>query len=150
MPNKVLFDAISDNILFCGYANTALETWERIKTECDVVILPYSFDLQFKKLYETHFPSKLCEYLSLGMPVIIAGPSYATGVIWGLKNPKSVITTTDKSLQHLQQQIQQLTQSIDFRNEYSSNTRLLLKEFSTQNIKSKFYSLLQSHYIKKT
>jgi glycosyltransferase involved in cell wall biosynthesis len=67
--------------------------WTAVKQECDVVLLPYScHPISHQELYRTHFPSKLPEYLALGMPVIITGPEYATGVIWGLNNPTSAIT----------------------------------------------------------
>jgi glycosyltransferase involved in cell wall biosynthesis len=66
--------------------------WERVKAECDAVILPYCRPQDgHQQLYRTHFPSKLPEYLALGMPVIVTGPSYATGVQWAAKNPDACI-----------------------------------------------------------
>lgn len=73
----------SSSIEFAGYAKTPEETWSRVVEECDVVILPYSEEEKFEKLYRTHFPSKLPEYIKLHMPVIINGPSYANGMIYG-------------------------------------------------------------------
>ena len=53
----------------CGYAPAEI-TWARVKSECDAVILPYSWSKDnYEMLYKTHFPSKLPEYLALGMPV---------------------------------------------------------------------------------
>jgi glycosyltransferase involved in cell wall biosynthesis len=78
-----------------GYAASAEETWARIQRECDIVILPYSWtEPAMQALYRTHFPSKLPEYLALGMPVLIIGPDYATGVRWGLMNPNAAETVT--------------------------------------------------------
>ena len=74
--------------------------WERVKEECDAVILPYCGpEHGHENLYRTHFPSKLPEYLALGMPVIITGPNYATGMQWGVTHPDAavVVPATDPS-----------------------------------------------------
>ena len=70
----------TDVVEICGY-RPALEAWEAIKVTCDAVILPYSNPAgKYELLYRTHFPSKLTEYLTLGMPVIVSGPVFATGM----------------------------------------------------------------------
>lgn len=88
--------AAPDAITYCGYAPPE-ETWLKVKQECDAVILPYcwSSDSHQQDLYKTHFPSKLPEYLALGMPVLIIGPEYATGVKWGLQNPEAALVVTE-------------------------------------------------------
>jgi glycosyltransferase involved in cell wall biosynthesis len=79
---------------FRGFA-PGLEAWRIIQTECDAVILPYSTSAgMLETLYRHHFPSKLPEYLALGMPVIVTGPDYATGVKWGLAHPEAAATAT--------------------------------------------------------
>ena len=70
---------------YAGFCLQPEETWAQIKATCDAVILPYSWDDWHRVLYSTHFPSKLPEYLALGMPVVISGPAYAAGVAWGLR-----------------------------------------------------------------
>ena len=80
-----------------GYAPLAEQTWARVKEECDAVILPYTWGPGHRALYETHFPSKLSEYLSLGMPVLIVGPPWATGVRWGLRHPGGCMVVTEDS-----------------------------------------------------
>lgn len=65
-----------------GYmeSNRALQL---LQERCDGLLLPYLDPPNgYKRLYSTHFPSKLCDYLQLGMPVIVVGPSLATGVQW--------------------------------------------------------------------
>jgi glycosyltransferase involved in cell wall biosynthesis len=72
----------SDVVEICGY-RPALEAWREIQETCDAVILPYMNPAECNELlYRTHFPSKLTEYLALGMPVIVSGPVFATGVKW--------------------------------------------------------------------
>jgi hypothetical protein len=57
------------------------EMWRTMQERADVMILPYSNPSRGNELlYRTHFPSKLTEYLALGMPVIVSGPEEATGV----------------------------------------------------------------------
>lgn len=61
--------------------------WEGLQRDCDAVWLPYP-DLggKMERLYRHHFPSKLPEYLGLGLPVIVTGPAYATGMRWAREN----------------------------------------------------------------
>lgn len=63
------------------------EAWEGLKKDCDAVWLPYAgLGGQMERLYRCHFPSKLPEYLALGMPVVVTGPAYATGMRWARSN----------------------------------------------------------------
>lgn len=87
----------SDVLLNQGRVSPPEALWERVKDECDAVLLPYCRPHHgHQNLFRTHFPSKLPEYLALGMPVIITGPSYATGVKWGLSNPESCVVLTEQ------------------------------------------------------
>jgi glycosyltransferase involved in cell wall biosynthesis len=71
---------------FRGFAPSA-QAWADLQRDCDAFWLPYP-DLggQMERLYRHHFPSKLPEYLALGMPVIVTGPEYATGMAWARRN----------------------------------------------------------------
>jgi len=54
-----------------------------MQASADAMILPYLNPAgPYELLYRTHFPSKLTEYLALGIPVIVSGPDFATGVRW--------------------------------------------------------------------
>lgn len=86
-----------DNVEYAGFSPSPAHTWERVKEECDVVLLPYAWSENFQDLYEVHFPSKLPEYLALGMPVLISGPSYAAGVAWGMQHPRAALTISNPS-----------------------------------------------------
>jgi len=61
--------------------------WKTVQSECDALILPYPGGGWLENVFRTHFPTKLSEYLWQGMPVMITGPSYATGLRWGLEHP---------------------------------------------------------------
>jgi glycosyltransferase involved in cell wall biosynthesis len=74
----------------------AHEVWAEIQRDCDAVWLPYPVPAgEFERLYRCHFPSKLPEYLALGLPVIVSGPAYATGVKWSLAQGHAVLTCID-------------------------------------------------------
>jgi glycosyltransferase involved in cell wall biosynthesis len=134
----------SDVLLNQGRLDTPEEAWARIKHECDAVLLPYCFPNHgHQNLYRTHFPSKLPEYLALGMPVIIAGPGYAAGVKWGMRNPESCIVITE---QDGEEWINVLTQ---LRNDGPLRLRLSQSSVAAENrdfdpvaIRSSFQKLL--------
>lgn len=97
------------------------EVWSPVKRECDVLLVAYSFDpASHQTLYRSHFPSKLPEYLALAMPVIITGPEYATGVIWGLNNPTAVITICHSDESRWSDTIRQLINSSELRMDLGS------------------------------
>jgi glycosyltransferase involved in cell wall biosynthesis len=106
----------ADVVTHCGYAPPD-ETWSRIKNDCDAVILPYiwSEDSKYQSLYRTSFPSKLPEYLALGMPVLMVGPEYVAGIEWGLENPNTVMTVTDNDPEAWTKALKDLKQSESLR-----------------------------------
>jgi hypothetical protein len=70
------------------------DMWCTMQARADVMMLPYSNPAgSHELLYRTHFPSKLTEYLALGMPVIVSGPEEAAGLRYAqpekLKNGKA-------------------------------------------------------------
>jgi glycosyltransferase involved in cell wall biosynthesis len=111
----------SPAVQFAGYARAEV-TWSRIQEECDAVILPYAFeDKANQLLYQTHFPSKLPEYLALGMPVIVTGPTYATGVRWAKNNPDAALLIESNSRTAVSKALQRLRDSTKLRMELSSH-----------------------------
>lgn len=79
---RALADA-TDVIRFHGYLSPPEEAWRQILARCDAVLQPYlnppgPHELQ----YRTHFPSKLGDALSLGLPLLLTGPDFASGVRW--------------------------------------------------------------------
>jgi hypothetical protein len=78
----------------------AEELWPIVQEECDAVILPYAFEGPITRVYRTHFPTKLSEYLWLGMPILVSGPQYATGVRWALRHPEATraVTSPEKAV----------------------------------------------------
>jgi glycosyltransferase involved in cell wall biosynthesis len=92
------------------------EAWRAVKSDCDVVILPYPNPAgAMERLYRHHFPSKLPEYLALGMPVLVTGPEYATGVRWALRHPASIATYSDTDVVGLSDLLVRLRDDSDLR-----------------------------------
>jgi glycosyltransferase involved in cell wall biosynthesis len=79
---KALLEA-TDVVEWMPHRADIMDMWRTMQERADVMILPYSNPAgPHELLYRTHFPSKLTEYLALGMPVVVSGPEEATGVKW--------------------------------------------------------------------
>jgi len=73
----------TDVITFHGHAPAPAEAWHGLLTHCDAVLQPYLDPPgEHARQYRTHFPSKLGDCLSLGLPLLITGPRDASGVTW--------------------------------------------------------------------
>lgn len=106
--------AKSESVSLEGFL-PAPEVWEPVKSKCDAVILPYSSSKRMKQLYSYHFPSKLTEYLALGMPVIITGPEYAAGVRWAKRNLEAVITENKEKPDNIGLLLEKLKKDVEIR-----------------------------------
>jgi len=66
-----------------GYQQSPAEAIRLLQESCDVLWLPYLDPAgSYERLYSTHFPSKLVDYIAAGMPVWVSGPECATGLKW--------------------------------------------------------------------
>ena len=109
-------DFVRDDVEYAGPSITPEEVWEKVKAECDAVILPYvGPDLDHQVIYRTHFPSKLPEYLALGMPVIITGPYDATGMKWGMTHPRACISIETGPTERWQTELTRLRDDAEYR-----------------------------------
>lgn len=108
------FEDIPDAATYAGSFSPP-ELWARVQAECDVLWLPYAYDQHHRELYSTHFPSKLTEYLALGMPLLITGPSAATGVQWGVRHPSAALTLADESPEQLVAAVRRLRDDAAYR-----------------------------------
>lgn len=120
------------------------EVWARMQRECDVVWLPYGHDAHHRQLYTTHFPSKLTEYVALGMPLLITGPSSATGVKWGLRYPKAALTLADESVEQVARAAQRLRDDADYRVALATEVRASGEEFEPAAIRTQFLDTLKA------
>jgi glycosyltransferase involved in cell wall biosynthesis len=101
---------------YAGGFATPEEVWRRVQAECDAVILPYCDREDGHVLvYRTHFPSKLTEYLGLGLPVIVSGPDYATGAIWAARNPQACVLLRSEERDKFGKILARLREDADWR-----------------------------------
>lgn len=113
----------SDVLLNQGRISSPEVLWERVQSECDAVLLPYCLPHHgHQQLFRTHFPSKLPEYLALGMPVVVTGPSYATGVKWGLSHPEACVVVADQGGDMLAKVLTELRLDGELRMRLSTNS----------------------------
>jgi hypothetical protein len=70
---------------------------EELREVADVLFVPMSFDAADRSNMEISFPSKLTDYTSVGLPLLIYGPPYCSAVQWALENPTvaEVVTIED-------------------------------------------------------
>lgn len=119
------------------------DLWHRIKQECDLLWLPYSHGRDMQSLYETHFPSKLPEYLALGMPVAISGPRYATGVRWGVRHPEGALTVADETPERIRDEFERLRIDGDERMRLAAGARVAGdQDFDPERIRARFFDAL--------
>ena len=74
------------NIRLCGLLK-ANDLAERLRSQVDVLVVPMSFAPQDRPNMEVSFPSKLTDYTSVGLPILIVGPRYCSAVRWAHENP---------------------------------------------------------------
>lgn len=75
--------AATDVLRFNGRAATPEEAWRGLLARCDATLLPYLDPPgPHARQYRTHFPSKLGDALSLGLPLLVTGPADASGASW--------------------------------------------------------------------
>ena len=134
---------VADGVEYAG--GEPDHVWPRVQADCDAVILPYAGpEHGHATLYETHFPSKLPEYLALGMPVIITGPAYATGVQWGLGHPDACIVVANEAPETWRPVLARLSTQAHYRCELAENARAAANgEFDPDQIETFFTTTLR-------
>lgn len=144
-PARARLEA-DDCIEIRGFVDDPAEAWSAIKRDCDAVLLPYLNPAQdlHRQLYSSHFPSKLPEYLALGMPVIVAGPPEATGVRWGCAHPDAVLTETNPDPAALARHLEHLKNDGSLRLRLAANAVAAGdKDFDPSRIRRQFFAALE-------
>lgn len=75
----------ASNIQFRGLLRSS-ELIARLREEADLLFVPMSFRPEDQINMELSFPSKLTDYTSTGLPLLINGPDYCSAVRWALEN----------------------------------------------------------------
>lgn len=117
--------------------------WPTVQAECDAVILPYSFEEDIGRVYRTHFPTKLSEYCWIGMPMLLIGPDFATGVRWGQRHSDVALTSTSPHPEILAPILERLRDDASLRVSMAKRgAEIARSEFDPVQIKNRFVSLL--------
>ena len=129
---------------FRGFVPSAAEAWQGIQRDCDAVWLPYPNPPgALDRLYRHHFPSKLPEYLALGLPVIVTGPSAATGMRWAARNPDAVATDPAEKVPSMASLLLRLTTDPAWRRQLAERGwQAGERDFDPRRIIAEFHALL--------
>lgn len=119
--------------------------WGTVQKECDALILPYPGDGWLENVFRTHFPTKLSEYLWQGMPVLITGPAYATGLRWGLDHTQACVVLTEPSVADVAGVLLQWKEDADERCRLGEAAALIARrKFDPNVIRTNFHERLWS------
>ena len=118
--------------------------WPTVQAECDAVLLPYAFSGEITRVYRTHFPTKLSEYCWLGMPLLLVGPDYATGIRWGQRHPLAALTSTTPEPSAVGPLLERLRTDAALRTSLAENAVAAAKaEFDPVKSREQFVALLR-------
>jgi len=121
----------TDVIHFHGYAPTPAEAWRTLLARCDVILQPYLNPAGAHELqYRTHFPSKLGDCLSLGLPLLVTGPDYASGVAWCREHDAGACLVTDPTPDAFKAALVRLRDSSELRVELARRAQAVANAFA--------------------
>ncbi len=119
--------------------------WDTVQQECDALILPYPGGGWLENVFRTHFPTKLSEYLWQGMPVLITGPEYATGLRWGLDHSQACVALSEPSIADVAEVLVQWRQAAEERSKLGEVAAFTARSmFDPEVIRQKFQEHLSA------
>lgn len=121
-----------------GY-RSSLEAMRILQERCDVLWLPYLNPAgENERLYCTHFPSKLCDYLQTGMAVWVTGPEFATGVRWWSRQSHQPESSLEKLMKRWREKPDSLAEA-------AVEASRLKEKFGPKSVKTQqFFEALQN------
>jgi len=134
----------TDVFTFHGLAPTPEEAWRGLLQRCDAILQPYANPAGPHELqYRTHFPSKLGEALSLGLPLLITGPTYASGLAWCAERPGSAWLVTDTDEDALRRALVRLRDDPDLRVSLATRAQQAALELAAPTLRARFLQHLR-------
>ncbi|MCC6212381.1 MAG: hypothetical protein IT513_15195 [Burkholderiales bacterium] len=131
------------NVVNRGFLAPA-DLWPAVQAECDAVVQPYAFEGRMLQVYRTHFPTKLSEYCWAGMPMLVIGPEFATGVRWAQRHPEAGLHATSASPAALGPLLGRLRDDAQLRIRLSdAAARLAREQFEPAAIRRRFANFLR-------
>jgi glycosyltransferase involved in cell wall biosynthesis len=96
------------------------ELIERLSATADVLFVPISFRPEDRTTMELAFPSKLTDYTSAGLPILIWGPKYSAAARWAAENPGAALCVTDPDPARLAAAVRRLSENVELRRELAA------------------------------
>jgi hypothetical protein len=87
----------------------------------DVLFVAQPFSELFRRNAVIAFPSKLADYTAIGLPIMMCGPEYSSGVKWARQNPHACEVVTSADIGTLAQTLRQLDDDAAGRQSLAAN-----------------------------
>jgi len=132
---------MTDRGLLLPYASRdEFETWLQ---SADAFLIPQSFDENQRGLMQTNFPSKLPEVSQLGKPLILWGPSDASGPRWASETGQGLVVD-DQNPEGLVHRLEQLGSDQDEQKRLADAAKAAAAgDFNPQHIQEDFIMWLR-------
>lgn len=135
----------TDVLHFHGHAPTPEAAWQGLLSRCDAVLQPYlNPSGQHERQYRTHFPSKLGDCLSLGLPLLVTGPDYASGAAWCREQGDVACLVADPAPGAIRQAFVRLRDDAALRVRLATRAQQAAEAFAPAGLRQRLTALLQN------
>lgn len=108
------------NVVDGGFVRSS-DLAESFATTSDVLFVPMSFDVTHRRTVEISFPSKIADYTAIGLPLLIAAPSYSSAVRWVREHAGSAEVILKSRLDVIEFAVRRLYSSYQLRLDLANN-----------------------------
>ena len=130
------------NITLRGFLSSG-DLINELREVADVLFLPMSFEPADRTQMQLCFPSKLTDYTSIGVPILIYGPPYCSAIRWARDNPGVAETAERDGADALRPAVEKLINDSHYRSGLAEGAARAGGEFfSYENAKRIFYGAL--------
>ncbi len=137
------------NIQFRG--SLSPEAFKRaLREEADVLLVPMNFAPEDATNARISFPSKLADYTSVGLPILIIGPKYCSGVRWVEDNAPVAEVVTREEVGEIEAALKRLSRREHRIRLAQAALQMGNGFFSHATVQGTFYRHLQTHVPSKT
>lgn len=118
-----------------------------LRDDVDVLFCPSSFDSNHRRAVKLNFPSKLVEYTSVGLPLLVWGPPDSSPVRWSDGNGDPALVVRDKTSESLRLAIETLRDTNMRRNLAERAMEVGRTQFSPSHVRGVFHTGLREAQI---
>lgn len=120
----------------------AHEMAKRVRQEAHALILPAAFDPDEQLDISTLFPSKLADYTSIGLPILVWGPGYSSACRWAADNPGATELVTEVDPRALLPALRRLADSQHALRVASTGVAAGIRNFDADTVRDQFWRTL--------